>query len=65
LSENQILELLKGWKPEVNGIVKKYRKIDGAPLNAFDSFSQISMWQNWCSVKKCSNCEIGKSIWNL
>lgn len=65
LSDEKIIELLRNWKPESNVMVQKYSKIEGAPKNAFDSFSRISMWQNWCSVKNCSNCEIGRAIWNL
>ncbi|MCL9980425.1 MAG: DUF2851 family protein [Bacteroidia bacterium] len=65
IGECQIFDLMRIWKPEMNGIVKKFNNIDRVPLDAFDSFSRISMWQNWCSVKKCSNCEIGKSLWNV
>mgnify|MGYP000917986724 CR=1 FL=1 len=65
VSEEKIFDLLSVWKPETNGTVKKYSFMDGDPKTAFDSFARISMWQNWCNEKKCSNCEIGKAIWNL
>ena len=64
-SEEKLFDLLRFWKPETNGMVKKYNQLEGVPRNAFDSFSRISQWQNWCSVKKCSDCEIGKLLWNI
>lgn len=59
------LELLQNTKPEDNNITKTWKSI-GLPIsNAQDSQGSIELFTNFCSQKKCLNCQIGSTLLNV
>lgn len=54
--------LLEETAPERNYICGKWSARGMKAINALDSQSQIEMWNNFCSRKKCLNCSIGNHL---
>lgn len=52
---NQIIQL----KAEKNAVVAGYKKLGLLVNNALDSQAFIELKKNYCSLKKCVNCQLG------
>jgi len=59
-----ILSFLEEMNPEENAILKKWRSIGVCAKNAYESQGLIELYTNYCSVKKCFNCQCGAKILN-
>lgn len=56
--------LLEELPPENNRYTNKWAALARPAKSAFDSQAQISLYQDFCSKKKCLNCGIGNWIFN-
>jgi hypothetical protein len=58
------ITLLKEVQPEINKITTKWSSL-GIPIHsAFDSQALIELYGNYCSKKKCLNCNLGVALLN-
>ena len=58
------ITLLKEVQPEINKITTKWSYL-GMPINsACDSQALIELYGNYCSKKKCLNCNLGVALLN-
>jgi hypothetical protein len=55
----QANELLMNLPPESNKVIKEFKKIGLVPRNAKESQSYIQLYNAYCSIIKCTECEIG------
>lgn len=58
------VNLLQQVSPESNRYTRKFESIGKAPTSAFDSQAQITLFQDFCSQKKCLTCGVGVAIFN-
>ncbi len=56
------IQLLETLPPENNYINRKWLDLDYKAKNAYDSQSQIELYTNFCTQKKCLECGIGNEI---
>lgn len=56
------LNYLKELKKEKNSIIKKWESIGVVATNAKDTQALLTLKNDYCSQKKCLNCQIGNSI---
>jgi len=63
LSENKKNSLLENIKAENNSIIKKWTELGVKSSNAMQTQSLIELKNNYCSQKKCLNCN--KSLYLL
>ena len=59
---DKAIGLLESIKPESNQIIKIWEKLGFHADNALDSQALIELEQQYCSHKKCVNCNFGKWI---
>jgi hypothetical protein len=67
LEDNEILklstfDLLELIKPENNGIINKWKKLNIKVESAFDTQALIEQKNEFCSKHKCLNCKIGYKL---
>ncbi|MHB9148215.1 MAG: DUF2851 family protein [Candidatus Amoebophilus sp.] len=56
------IALLQSLPPEHNNITSKWQKLGMQVENAFDSQAFIELFNNFCTQKKCLNCNIGITL---
>jgi hypothetical protein len=56
------LGLLERIRPESNSIIVSWKNHNIVPDNALDSQGLIELKRQYCDLKKCVTCNIGKSI---
>lgn len=56
------IELLQNIKPEKNAIIRQWKSYGVGAANAADSQALIELSKNYCSIKNCINCHIGKCL---
>lgn len=59
-----VLELMEQLRPEDNFILKKWGKIGVLAANAYESQALIELYNEYCSRKKCLNCQVGVKLLN-
>ena len=59
-----LLDLISLLKPEKNTIVNNFKKIGIPSKNALQSQSRIQLYQNYCSKKRCLQCDVGSRLLN-
>jgi hypothetical protein len=57
-----VLSVLEEIKSEDNYILKKWQKIGIQSKNAYESQALIELYNEYCSLKKCLNCQVGVKI---
>lgn len=62
--QEYVFSFMEELKPEDNFILKKWRKIGVNANNAYESQALIELYNEYCSHKKCLNCQIGVKILN-
>ncbi len=62
LFQNKAIELLQELPPEKNKYIDKWNKCSISAKNAFDSQSLLSLYQYYCSRKKCLTCAVGNKL---
>jgi hypothetical protein len=60
--EERAILLLSMLNPEKNKITRKFESLGKKAESAMESQAMIELKNNYCSFKKCLNCQIGKSI---
>lgn len=58
----QAMDLLRNIKPEKNSIIKKWQQIGVSCNSAFDTQALLQLRNQYCSQKKCLDCEIGNYL---
>ena len=58
------ITLLKEVQPEINKITTKWSCLGMSIKSAFDSQALIELYGNYCSKKKCLNCNLGVALLN-
>ena len=59
---DKAIRLLESIPAEQNKIIQHWKSINRNPKNAFDSQALIGLYKNYCSRKKCLNCNIGVEL---
>lgn len=59
-----ILSFMEKIKTEDNRILKKWNKIGVRASNAYESQALLELYNEYCSLKKCLNCQVGVKILN-
>jgi hypothetical protein len=59
---DKAFSVLRLVPPENNSILKKWRNLKMPMNNAADSQALLEIYNQFCSQKKCLNCDIGKMI---
>lgn len=57
-----VLSFMEEIKAEENYILKKWKKIGFRAANAYESQALIELYNEYCSLKKCLNCQVGVKI---
>lgn len=57
-----VLDFLEELKPEDNHILKKWKKIGVIAVSAYESQALIELYNEYCSRKKCMNCQVFANI---
>jgi len=60
--QEQILAFLEELQPDDNHIIKKWKKTGVIVSNAYQSQALIELYNEYCTYKKCLNCQIGVKI---
>ena len=60
--KSMAIEALTRLAPESNTVIKMWTKHERKPLHAGDSQAMIELKSQFCDLKKCVNCSIGKRI---
>ena len=58
----ELLDLYKAIKPEVNSITTKFKKLKLKLNSSLDTQSLIELKNQYCNKKKCLQCEIGNKL---
>jgi len=56
------IDLLKESKPEDNKIIRKWKDCNATVSSSFDSQALIELYEEYCSQKKCLNCNLGMHL---
>ena len=56
------VKFLSQIKPEKNSIISSWKKVGVEPQSAFDTQALIQLKNNYCTFKKCLQCQIGNYI---
>lgn len=59
---DRAIKILEMVPAESNQITKKWVAVKKQPKNAFDSQSLIGLYKNYCTKKRCLECNIGLEI---
>ncbi len=59
---DKALNFLENIKSESNTIIKKWKDIKVVSTNAMQSQALLELKNNYCSQKKCLNCNVGSKI---
>lgn len=62
--EGSIVKLISDIKPEKNSIVSRFEQLDVGVENALESQALLELKNNYCALKRCLQCAIGKNILN-
>ena len=62
--EEDFLDVLKRIKPEKNSIISKFSEIGITAKNSFETQAILELKNRYCSVKRCLDCAVGKTILN-
>lgn len=59
---NRALDLLRLIKPEYNKITRLWGSLDKKASDAFDSQAMIQLFNEYCTKRKCLQCQVGIKI---
>ncbi|MDB2384964.1 DUF2851 family protein [Polaribacter sp.] len=62
VGESKYLDLLRSVNPEKNSITEKFDTLGVSVENAFDSQSLLQLKNEYCTMRKCLQCAVGKTI---
>ncbi|MCO5260247.1 MAG: DUF2851 family protein [Crocinitomicaceae bacterium] len=57
-----IIDFLEKLPPDENYIIQKWKNSGIKPKNAYESQALIELFNEYCTYKKCLNCQIGVKI---
>ena len=57
--------ILRSIKAEQNSIVTQYKKLGVKVENAYVSQALLEQHRNWCVLKKCLSCKVGKKVLSM
>jgi len=60
--QEKCFDLLQQIAAEDNFIIRKYKRHDWKPMNAFDAQGMIGLYHHYCKPKKCLDCKIGQNL---
>ncbi|MCE2742565.1 MAG: DUF2851 family protein [Fluviicola sp.] len=60
--QEKSLDLLQFLKAEENHILKKWKALGVSCINSFDSQALLEIYNEFCTAKKCLECEVGNKI---
>ena len=60
--QDRAIDLLEDLKSEKNSIISKWNDLNIKASSAFESQALIQLKNNYCSPKKCLNCQVGNYI---
>jgi hypothetical protein len=60
--QEKSLDLLQFLKAEENHILKKWKAIGVSCINSYDSQALLEIFNEFCTTKKCLDCEVGNKI---
>jgi hypothetical protein len=59
---SDLLTIMEQLKPEKNTIISKFDNLGIKAHNAFETQSLLQLKNEYCSLKRCLNCEVGKEL---
>jgi hypothetical protein len=59
---DKAFEVLRLVRPEKNSIVRSWKKTPVKIVNAFDTQAYLTIYNEYCKLKRCSECRIGCNI---
>jgi hypothetical protein len=59
---DKAFEVLRLVRPEKNTIVRSWKKTPVKIVNAFDTQAYLTIYNEYCKLKRCSECRIGCNI---
>ncbi len=62
VNEETYLEILRQIKSEKNSIISKFTELKVSSESAFDSQALLELKNNYCALKRCLECAIGKNV---
>ena len=62
VNEETYLEILREIKSEKNSIISKFTELKVSSESAFDSQALLELKNNYCALKRCLECAIGKNV---
>jgi hypothetical protein len=60
--EDEIVALIESVKPEKNRVISTFQKVNIIAKNALDSQAIIHLNDNYCTKKRCLDCDIAHFI---
>jgi len=60
--QEKSLDLLQFLKAEENHILKKWKVLGVSCINSYDSQALLEIYNEFCTSKKCLDCEVGNKI---
>jgi hypothetical protein len=64
IKKSELIKAYKNLPPEENKITRKWDKIGIKIKNAYESQASLEIYKQFCLLKKCASCEVGKKILN-
>ena len=61
-SDAVLKELMFSIKPEQNTIIERFDKFKVKSENAFDSQALLQLKKQYCDLKRCMECKVGKTL---
>lgn len=63
-SDTVLKDLMFSIKPEQNTIIERFDKLGRKSVNAFDTQALLHLKKQYCDLKRCMECKVGKSLLN-
>jgi len=60
--QDQVLDRFSKFPPEINRVTRRFTKLGLEIENLWDSQSVLHLHNNYCTLKRCTNCIIGKNL---
>ena len=64
IKKSELITAYKNLPPEENKITRKWHQIGIKIKNAYESQASLEIYKQFCLLKKCASCEVGKKIMN-
>ena len=60
--QNRAIDFLENMNPEKNSIISMWKSLGFSIQNAFDSQALLQLQNEYCSKKRCIECQIGNKL---